>query len=1353
MARFIFFYSTQCQFFLTEPNDFLEHNQTAIHSLLWILILHYQLNYTPKTGVTVETAVFLLKRSFLTWINSVVTGLTITNLSTDWRDGRALTALCEYCKPGAFVNGIGSKNKDAVSKIKNVMDLAEEDFGIPPVIDAQDFAAEKPDERSVMMYLSYFVGTASGPGPGQGVLLKWITEQIPDQRVANLTSDWQDGRVLGALTNAVSGGKFTTFEEMSPENDLQNVEQSMNAAEKMLKVRRIIKVNEFADTQLNRILRLSYLSQFYHAMVSDNAPSLIPPAPDKVEVSQVHVPESVGEGKHVCVQLDCSDAGHGTPKAEVVGRKVGSVVYKIERFGTDKYIVKFVPPEVDVYKFSIFYGDGDNHVTGSPFAVNLHPPDPEGVKHIDTANPNEDVKHVSMTFNTKEAGRGKLKAKATGEIVGSVPIKINIESDGTYVITFIPPTADVYMVDVLWGKFSAHAIGKVCGSIPLDIDGDIRECKVSFKPPSPDVYTVDVNWEGKPVPGSPFKINHQPPPQPEKVVWTEIYYTTPGMDAILIVDLSNAGTGKLTAECVGKICGKVDVEVKKVEGRTFQLTFNPPKEDLYTLSIKFHDIHIERSPFEIDMRSKRVIEYDITTDHKSNELVENTIHKDELTMLVGQLLIVNVRVQDAHQQEGNLDVFVNGSATDKVKIKQLGGGIFKVEFKPDKPEHYKIDVQYNGKQKALVIIHCIRRPTLIATTSVFKQGDPVCYKIDLEGLEYSKVSAKCTSKDNEKLKVEISRDTTDTKKCMYNIFFTPPKPSRYTLSVSYDNHEIINIIIDIHKSTKLITTRVEVGDLDEHFHLHQSKVIKHKHRVKTAKQTRDIITTEVIKDKPRDETAKRTWDIITTEVIKDKDSDETAKRTRDIITTEVIKDKDSDETAKRTRDSITTEEVIKGKDRDETAKRTRDIIATEEVIKDKHRDETAERTRDVEEVIKGKDRDETAKPNHDIITTEVVKDKDSDETAKRTRVIEEVIKDKDSDETGKRTHDIEEVIKGKHRDETAKRTRDVEEVIQDKPRDETATRTWDIIATEEVIKDKHRDETAKPNHDIIATEEVIKDKDSDETATRTCDIIATEEVIKVKDSDETAKPNHDIITTEVVKDKDSGETAKRTRVIEEVIKDKDSDETGKRTHDIEEVIKGKHRDETAKRTRDVEEVIQDKPRDETATRTWDIIATEEVIKDKHRDETAKRTRDVEEVIKGKHRDETAKRTRDVEEVIKGKHRDETAKPNHDIIATEEVIKDKDSDETATRTCDIIATEEVIKVKDSDETAKRTCVKFSLLPEKGETSIVSAMVLKVVCAKNPNQVSFSQLPSKEGYLEFVPTQGQEYIVDIQCRVKF
>ena len=719
-----------------------------------------------------------------------MTGLTITNLSTDWRDGRALTALCEYCKPGAFVNGIDStKNKDAVSKIENVMHLSEQYFGIPQVIAAQDFAAEKPDERSVMMYLSYFVGAASGPG--QAVLLKWIMEQIPDQRVANFTSDWQDGRVLGALTNAVSGGKFTTFEEMSPENDLQNVEQSMIAAEKMLKVRRIIKVNEFADPQLNGILRLSYLSQFYHAMVSDNAPSLIPPAPDKVEVSQVQVPESVGDGKHVWVQLDCSDAGHGTPKAEVEGRNVGSVPVQIneiegdEGFGTDKYIVKFAPPEVDVYKLSIFYGD--NHVTGSPFAVNLHPPDPEGVKHIDTANPNEDVEHVSMTFNTKEAGRGKLKAKATGEIVGSVPIKINIESDGTYVITFIPPTPDVYMVDVLWGKFSAHAIGEASGPVPLYVDQDKKsEYKVSFKPPNPDVYVVDVNWEGKPVPGSPFKIDLLPPPQPEEVECAVPLYTDPGEEAELLVDASNAGSGKLRAHCVGEIIGEVDVEVNKVEGRTFQLTFNPPEKDLYTLSVFFEDKHVRGSPFTIDMRPGMEPEFGeieeeplpmLEMPDASKCVLLNAPPIDAISP-VDKPIYFTVDATNAGQAE--LEVNVDGPTIEKnytVKVdeKEDQKSVYDVTFIPHAMGPYTINLEWFGDSIPEAPLKCNAIDPV--TMHRFPNGKVIGYDIDVDCKSNELRAHAIHDPTGTQYKVKITK----VQRGKYKFAFAPRDPGLYRI--------------------------------------------------------------------------------------------------------------------------------------------------------------------------------------------------------------------------------------------------------------------------------------------------------------------------------------------------------------------------------------------------------------------------------------------------------------------------------------------------------------------------------------------------------------------------------------------
>ena len=693
--------------------------------------------------MTIETAVFLLKRSFLTWINSILTNFTITNLTTDWRDGRALTALCDYCKPGIVTDSASVNSSNAVLNIQNIMHLAEYHLKIPQVIAPKDLATEKPDERSVMMYLSFFVGAVS---PGQAALLEWIHEQVPEQRVTNLTSDWVDGRVLGALTNAISEGKFAAFAEMTPENAAQNIEQSMISAEKMLGVRRNIRVDQFADPELDGILRLSYLSQFYHAKMSNNAPALIPPAPDKVEVSQVQTPESIGDGKDVWVQIDCSDAGYGTPRAEVEGRDVGSVPVQInevkaeEGYGTDKYVVKFSPPKIDVYKFSIFYGD--DHVPGSPFAVSLHPPNPEGVKHIKTVNPNEADEHVSLSFNTKEAGRGKLKVNATGEIIGSVPIKINIEADGTYVLAFIPPTPDIYMVDVLWGKFSAHAIGETSGPVALHVDQDKKsEYKVSFKPPNPDVYVVDVNWEGKPVPGSPFMIDLLPPPQPEEVECAVPLYSDPGEEAELLVDASNAGSGKLKAQCFGEKTGEVDVGLIKVEGRTFQISFNPPEKDLYTLSVLFDDKHVKGSPFTIDMRPGMEPEF--------GEIVEEPKPIEEMPDASKCVLLeappvdfispinkpINFSVDAINAGHAELEVNVDGpifenSHTTKVVEKDERKGVYDVSFTPHVHGPYTINLEWFGDMipGAPLKVNAIDQ----ATMHRFPHGKVIGYDIDVD---------------------------------------------------------------------------------------------------------------------------------------------------------------------------------------------------------------------------------------------------------------------------------------------------------------------------------------------------------------------------------------------------------------------------------------------------------------------------------------------------------------------------------------------------------------------------------------------------------------------------------------------
>ena len=41
-------------------------------------------------------------------------------------------------------------------------------------------------------------------------LLRWIQNKIPDLPINNFTSDWNDGRAVGALVDAVAPGKLWT---------------------------------------------------------------------------------------------------------------------------------------------------------------------------------------------------------------------------------------------------------------------------------------------------------------------------------------------------------------------------------------------------------------------------------------------------------------------------------------------------------------------------------------------------------------------------------------------------------------------------------------------------------------------------------------------------------------------------------------------------------------------------------------------------------------------------------------------------------------------------------------------------------------------------------------------------------------------------------------------------------------------------------------------------------------------------------------------------------------------------------------------------------------------------------------
>nr|XP_054518085.1 F-actin-monooxygenase MICAL2 isoform X12 [Pan troglodytes] len=95
----------------------------------------------------------------LTWCQQQTEGyqhVNVTDLTTSWRSGLALCAIIHRFRP-ELINFDSLNEDDAVENNQLAFDVAEREFGIPPVTTGKEMAsAREPDKLSMVMYLSKF---------------------------------------------------------------------------------------------------------------------------------------------------------------------------------------------------------------------------------------------------------------------------------------------------------------------------------------------------------------------------------------------------------------------------------------------------------------------------------------------------------------------------------------------------------------------------------------------------------------------------------------------------------------------------------------------------------------------------------------------------------------------------------------------------------------------------------------------------------------------------------------------------------------------------------------------------------------------------------------------------------------------------------------------------------------------------------------------------------------------------------------------------------------------------------------------------------------------------------------------
>jgi len=139
--------------------DIADGNAQLTLRLIWAIILQFEVQYIiilefkrgiPETKSGVEALMLWCQMKTAMYHN-----VNIQDFSTRWKDGLAFNAIIHEHRPDLIQYERLSKS-NAIYNLNNAFNTAEQNFGIPKLLDAEDVFVESPDEKSIITYVASY---------------------------------------------------------------------------------------------------------------------------------------------------------------------------------------------------------------------------------------------------------------------------------------------------------------------------------------------------------------------------------------------------------------------------------------------------------------------------------------------------------------------------------------------------------------------------------------------------------------------------------------------------------------------------------------------------------------------------------------------------------------------------------------------------------------------------------------------------------------------------------------------------------------------------------------------------------------------------------------------------------------------------------------------------------------------------------------------------------------------------------------------------------------------------------------------------------------------------------------------
>ena len=669
-------------------------------------------------------------------------------------------------------------------------------------------------------------------------MLAWINTIIPEYRISNFNTDWNDGRPICGIVDHIRPGACPDHFTLDSSKGLENCTTGMDLAESLLEIPKILSPEDLNNPDVDDLSVMTYLSYFCdpaNQLLLQWIRKKIPDRNIKNLSTDWNSGINLGALVEACFPGLCPDWESMDPEKAVENneRMIGLIHSNI---GLDCPIpaAELSDPQVDELIVATYlYGFKNAKLRDSPeefrlnvpnlprgyalvlepvsFTVNVPSMSPEVMKELKVSahGPSADVAvdlqpsgsgELTATLTPTEGGKYDIMASYQGENISGSPVPLPV-SDPSKCQVFgnLPKYMQVGVPEEVTVKTRGAGVGSLTCDYDTPSDDDpllveIEENKendeyvITFTPENIGEATVDMKWSGEHIPQSPFETSVCDASKCTLSGYKDEINV--GEDITFKITARESEAGTAVPEVVPRgPSSTYTPEIHNNRDGTFDVKFTPWEVGPHKVDVIYGNKPASGSPLSMNVKTA------------PDALACSATGRGLKTAVAGVPTSFDILTPERGLLERENGIEVDIMSTDetekaKSEIVDNGDGTYKVTYTADKPGSYSIKVKcYDkfipGNPFELNVVSeadaskCKAEGPALHPNSLKIEGNPLDITVDTTEAGNGELQVQVEGPGGIEPTVYVASEDG-----IYSLKFDVPKPGRYTVNITWSGEHI-----------------------------------------------------------------------------------------------------------------------------------------------------------------------------------------------------------------------------------------------------------------------------------------------------------------------------------------------------------------------------------------------------------------------------------------------------------------------------------------------------------------------------------------------------------------------------------